>query len=71
MSSQILATVLLEFNNFDEYYKAIHFLKDFIHHDIFYGCQKHDETHAFYFEHWARHNHYSKIPLPRPESFYE
>ena len=44
MSSQILATVLLEFNNFDECYKAIHFLKDFIHHDIFYGCQKHDET---------------------------
>ena len=65
-----LATLLLEFDSLEECYKAIHFLKDFIHHE-FYNCSLHDESYAFYFEHWARHNHFSKPPLNRPGFLYD
>jgi len=41
------------------------------HHDLYIPCANHDESYAFYFEHWARHFQYSKPPLKRPGIFWE
>ena len=67
----ILAFVLFEFNSMNECVDILKRLVTIAHHDLYIPCANHDESYAFYFEHWVQHNHYSEMPLPRPESFYE
>lgn len=66
-SQPILAFVLLEFDSMSQCMTIVERLITIAHHDLYIPCSDHDESYAFYFEHWAKHNHYSKPPLPRPE----
>jgi hypothetical protein len=67
----ILAFVLFEFNSMNECVDILKRLVTIAHHDLYIPCANHDESYAFYFEHWAKHYQYSKPPLKRPEGFWE
>ena len=62
-----LAFLLLEFPTLADCQYVVKHLVGLVHHNLFVDCHNHDESYAFWFEHWAQHNHYSKMPLPRPE----
>jgi hypothetical protein len=67
MYPPILAILMLEFTSVEQCQGAVEKLMPIIHHGIHVPCTLHNETFAFYLEHFDRHVNVSEIPPSRPK----
>ncbi len=58
---------MLDFPTLEQCQVIVQQLLPFTHHGIHIPCTPHDQSFAFWFEHFERHAHYMEIPLSRPE----
>tara|TARA_R100001015_G_C4634992_1_gene202987 strand:+ start:4711 stop:4935 length:225 start_codon:yes stop_codon:yes gene_type:complete len=66
-SQPTLAFLLLEFTSLADCQVVVKHLVGFIHHNLFVNCHNHDDSYAFWFEHWMQHNHFREVPPSRPK----